>query len=167
LTVNGSAVPTSSGPTLGTEQSTASGTSFTFGSIPSGTKMIIVMLEGCSLDSTQQIDIELGDAGGIETASYVCTAMDCDGDDTNDVNTETAAFGLRVALTAGTVSGTFILTLKDSANFTWVCTALATNSATGMCITGGHKSLSAELTQLRLNGNASNFDAGSVNILYF
>jgi hypothetical protein len=156
----------SAGFTLATEQATTSGTAITFGSIPSGTTMIIINYEAVSYTSGNDPQITIGDSGGLETASYVSTAMSLASGGSPTAQTATAAFIVGDALSAGAAvwTGQAILTLKDSSNFTWICTANLKESATQNSVAGGQKSLSAELTQLSLVGGT--FDAGSVNIMY-
>ena len=157
----------SAGFTLGTEQATTSGTSVTFGSIPAGTKMIVIMFEGVSFSSTDQGACTIGDAGGLETSGYVATTV-------TNLDLSTGAAALRATSTADfpwgrplaaeVHSGQITLCLKDSANFTWV---EAHTMKTGVAVVstgGGHKSLTAELTQVSISGGT--FDAGSINIMY-
>jgi len=155
-------VAASSGFTLGTEQATTSGTSITFSSIPSGTKMIVIMFEGVSFTAQTNMDVTIGDSGGLETAGYLSICGNYVGSDAS-----TAEFVMKNdsgALDA--VSGNMILVLKDSSNFTWTSSHgvryghVDAFESSG----GGHKSLSAELTQLAISGGT--FDAGSINIMY-
>ena len=165
---NGSAVLSfidapSAGFTLGTEQSTGSGTSVTFGSIPTGTTMIVVMFEGVSFTGDIQTDLTIGDAGGLETSGYVAAAKDID---VGTETTSTAAFIYDDGAGAGSlITGQWTLSLKDAANYTWVATGVFTAMTGGtFTICSGHKSLTAELTQLQISGGT--FDAGSINIMY-
>ena len=76
LTSNGSAPPTfqdagGGGFTTTTVQATTSGTSWTFGSIPSGTQYIVISIQRLSFTASGSFPmIQLGDAGGIETAGH-------------------------------------------------------------------------------------------------
>ena len=165
---NGSAVLSfidapSGGFTLGTEQSTGSGTSVTFGSIPTGTTTIVVMFEGVSFTGDIQTDLTIGDAGGLETSGYVAAAKDID---VGAETTSTAAFIYDDGEGTGAqITGQWTLSLKDAANYTWVATGVFTSMTAGtFTICSGHKSLSAELTQLQISGGT--FDAGSINIMY-
>lgn len=169
LTSNGAgAAPTmqsiSSGPTLGTAQATTSGTSVPFGSIPAGTKLIIISFKGVSLSGTNSVAVQLGDAGGLETSGYINTTFDSVGSAT----TSTANFTMYGALAANSLSGTMTLALVDSATNQWVQShELRAATGTG-AHGGGEKALSAELTQLAIiSTGASTFDAGQVNIMYF
>ena len=153
------------GATLSSEQATTSGSAVTFGSIPSGTKMIIIQLADVSTNGTGGCGITLGDAGGLETSGYNGRATIAEGGGTIKNFTDHFEFGF---LNAGDVQhGQFICTLEDAANFTWVCTFLmGTSNAQNVWDGGGSKSLSAELTQVSLRTDDT-FDAGAASILTF
>lgn len=148
--------------TLLTEQATTSGTSFDF-TIPSGAKRVTIMLEGTSLSGTDDLFIQLGDSGGIETSSYVSRSENSGG----GTVTSTSAFVIDQSNGARVINGyTITLNLKDSANFTWICSGNGAND-TNMVWNSGAKSLSAELTTVRLTRSGTDtFDAGSVNVSY-
>ena len=154
----------SAGFTIGTEQATTSGTTVTFGSIPAGTKMIIMNLHGVSQTSGDNYwGVRLGDAGGIETSGYVSESVGDSGSMATATNR--LAFGDNV-VSSGDASGQMILTLQDASNYTW-CETFTIRTTTSELYNGaGVKSLSAELTQVQLYLSAGTFDAGAVNILY-
>jgi len=149
--------------TLGTEQSTSSGSSVTFGSIPAGTKRITIMFEGVSLTTSTDLLVTIGDAGGLETSGYVASSASSNGAGGGSSNNSTAAFNMEHGSTH-VFSGHMTLTLKDAANFTWVASHIGSALTTHVVFGGGHKSLSAELTQVSISGGT--FDAGSINISY-
>jgi len=173
LTSNGAgAAPTFQAPaagiTLGTQQASTSGTSIDFTGIPAGTKRIKVMFSGVSTNGTASIIIQLGDSGGFETTGYLGN------------NSFFAAVTVIAAFTTGfgvtsnhvaanIVHGTATLDLENASAFTWACTSALSNSVTPSQFLGsGVKSLSSELTQLRViasNGTDA-FDAGVINISY-
>ena len=153
----------SAGFTLATEQATTSGTSITFGSIPSGTKMIIIMFEGMSWTGSVNPDITIGDAGGLETSGYISETM-LISSGSHSYLSATASWEINQGAASTLLSGHMHLTLKDSANFTWICSYVVKGVTNDMTIGAGDKSLSAELTQLQIAGGT--FDAGSVNIMY-
>ena len=160
------------GLTLGTEAATTSGSSVTIGSIPSGVKFIVVSLAGVSIGADHQsLGIQLGDAGGLESANYVGLL--------HVLNSTTSAplacsssflliSGSGVAA-ANNFNGSLILTLEDSSNFTWAATggisANAQSSDRHWGQVNGTKALSAELTQVALISSGT-FDAGAFNIAY-
>jgi len=154
------------GGTLATQQATTSGTEFNFPGIPAGTKTIYVMLDGVSLDGTDEMMVQIGDAGGIENTGYAGSVSQ-----TGTVVAFSAGFQLTVAqAAANTYRIVLTLTLMDAATFKWAATSQSASSDTGVPISmgAGIKSLSAQLTQLTLTRTGTNnFDAGSVNILYY
>jgi len=156
------------GFTLATEQSTDIDptSSVTFGSIPAGTTMIVMMLEGVKTGGTQDMLVRIGDSGGIETSGYLGAggSMHATG------YTESRTDGYGIILNAETHdlhNGSVILTLKDSSNFTWTATGIAgsssNNQRTHAC--GGSKSLTAELTQVQFI-SLDVLQGGSINIMY-
>ena len=166
---NGSAVLSfidapSAGFTLGTEQATGSGTSFTFGSIPTGTTMIVIMFEGVSMNSTNNMDITIGDAGGLETSGYRSNSINIEAGQSQSATNSTSEFIVRSHSASQDTTGTMVLSLKDSSNYTWIETHVLLQDNTHVSFGGGSKSLSAELTQLQISGGT--FDAGSINIMY-
>lgn len=155
------------GITLGTEIASTSGTTIDFTSIPAGTKRIAIMFVGVSTNGTTDLLIQLGDAGGFETSGYLGVS----GNGAGGTNTAfTAGFGIITLSTAATVlSGTVTLTLENSTAFTWTAFgALGHSNTNQFAVTNGSKSLSAELTQVRIttvNGTDA-FDLGAINIQY-
>jgi hypothetical protein len=157
---------TKTGITLGTKQATTSGTAIDFTGIPAGTKKITIMLQGVSLSGTNNILAQLGDSGGFETTGYISTGANM----TTSANVFTSSTsGLIVGIAAASliVSGHIILTLSDAASFTWISSYKVKLNTGSMSIGAGEKSLSAELTQVRITRTGTDtFDAGSVNIQY-
>ena len=125
------------------------------------------MFEGCSEDGGGDIQVTIGDSGGLETSGYVSSGVWSNASDETVANvTTTTNFGMKSADTSGILNGIMTLALKDSSNFTWVSShSHAVTSHKAGC-GGGVKSLSAELTQVSIRFGGTNFDAGSINILY-
>ena len=151
---------------LGTAQ-TASGTAVNFTGIPSWVKRITVMFNGISLSGTSNFVVQLGNAGGVDTSSYLGAC--------NTFNT---------APSATNYSSGFLLT-EDTAGATWAIHGLMTitnvsgniwaeshsvgiTGIAGVSVGGGTKTLSSILTQIRItSGNGTDtFDAGTINIMY-
>jgi hypothetical protein len=164
------------GFTLATEQAVTSGTGVTFGSIPAGVKQIDLMFHEVSTSSTTSGDdilVQLGDAGGIEMSGYLSGGGSSDGGYMYTAG-YTTGFGLFTVsyIAAGDqlISGVMSFHLEDSANFTWLASGTykqkvgTTNE--NMSISGGSKSLTAELTQIKVGIEDGTFDAGAVNIKY-
>lgn len=145
-------------------QATTSGTTKDF-TIPAGAREIVVAIVGVSTDNTSNLLIQIGDAGGIEDTGYVSTAW------APGTSSATSTAGFLVTSSHGAsdvVSGTMTLKLVDAATFQWVATGSVLSSATiTMAISNGLKSLSAELTTVRVTSvTPDNFDAGLVGCSY-
>lgn len=147
---------------LGTPQVTTSGTTKDF-TISAGAKQITLSLDGVSLSGTDSLLVQLGDAGGIETSGYTSESVRVDG--SPNVATSTAGFIIRAVDAAALQSGSLILTLVDASTFTWSATgSFGIEGASVVTITSGSKSLSAELTTVRLAATGANtLDAGKAN----
>jgi len=158
----------SAGFTQGTEQSTASGSSVTFSGIPAGVQMIIVNLAGVSITAADNMKLQIGDAGGIETSAYSSSATNiANGVSPSTSAIETTGYSISCNDAAMALSGQAILTLEDAASFTWACShSIHMGTARVMLVGAGLKSLSAELTQLSLVPDSGTFDAGAMNIMY-
>lgn len=151
------------GATLGTEQTTTSGTTKDF-TIPAGAKRIIVMFNGVSQSNAggSNLGVQLGDSGGIETTGYLSAAAFS----TTVTSATDRLMVARLAGSADTVHGSVMLS-RINATHTWVAGGSLYDDAgtDGMVVCGGSKTLSAELTTVRVVVDNA-FDAGSVNVLY-
>lgn len=137
-----------------------------FTGIPATAKRITIMFDRISLTGTDQILVQIGDAGGIENTGYsgagtkiaVATATSI---------TSTIGFIIRMAAAADIASGMMVLTLIDAATFRWTSShALGESVAPGSKFGGGSKALSDTLTQVRITRTGTNtFDGGNLNLL--
>lgn len=149
--------------TIAAEQATTSGTEFDFFGIPTGTTEISVFLDGVSLSGTDNLLIQIGDDGGMETSGY-----DSGFNDTGALVTSTAGFIVRAAAGASVVDGTITLRLANASTFKWLASGTARGAGGGLVgSASGIKSLSAELDRVRLTRTGTDtFDAGAVSISY-
>jgi hypothetical protein len=149
--------------TLSTAVASTSGTSINFTGLPAWVKRLTVMFAGVSTSGTSNIQIQLGDSGGIENTGYVSTAS---------VNGTTLATSTAGFITSGTtaaattVNGWYAICLIGS-NI-WTGGGSLARADGNMNNAGGAKTLSDTLTQIRITtvNGTDTFDAGSVNILY-
>lgn len=154
---------------LGTQQASTSGTVILFSNIPSGVRRITIMLSGVSTSGTNNLIIQIGDAGGIETSGYLGSGTTITTATPATANF-TSGFGLtNTTLAAMLVHGSATLTLMNAATNTWACTSTLGHSNAGtISIGAGVKSTSAELNQVQVTsvGSTDTFDAGAINISY-
>jgi hypothetical protein len=157
------------GLTLTATQSTASGNNKNFGSIPAGTKQIILLFEGVSASATGCIGIQIGDSGGIETSGYQTTTTGILGATPASVERTDMFTLISVSVQLDHNWGTAFLTLQNSSTNQWAFSSLGSsdNNARMINISGGGKALSGELTQVQFYTLDSAFDVGgSVSISY-
>jgi hypothetical protein len=152
--------------TLSTEQATTSGTTKDF-SIPSGAKRIVVMVNGVSLNSAgPEIGIRLGDSGGVEDTGYTSISGEfTDADGAIDADSDTTAFRISTGDDAADAIYGSVILCRMNTTHTWVASGVIGQTGTASIVpVGGSKTLSGELTTVRLMGGT--FDAGAVNVMY-
>ena len=156
------------GITSGTAVASTSGTAIDFTSIPSWVKRITVMFNGVSTNGTSIVQIQLGDAGGIEATGYVGYGVRLGSSGSLYQAWSTGAAITNLVEAANLFSGSFTIQLLSS-NL-WVITGVGgvTNDTNRGLTMYGTKTLSDTLTQIRITtvGGTNTFDDGSINILY-
>ena len=150
--------------TQATPITTASGTSITFGSLPAGLSMIYVHFDGTSTDSTGNMDVQIGDGGGIETGGYTNT-YESNQDGTHTFANSSDAFTIFTDHTGDTVHGHMVLARLDSGH-EWTMSHTMRVTGNGNIYGAGSKDLSAELTQVLIKTSSGNFDAGRIGLSY-
>lgn len=148
------------------QQTTSSGTTFSFTGIPSWVTKIIIMFSGISFSSTDNLAVQIGDSGGTENTGYSSTS--CAVTDASATNSASAtnAFVVYVNGAGLSVTGQMTLTLLNDGN-RWISSHTLSRGASSCVMGGGTKALSGTLDRLTITRlGAGNFDAGSVNIWY-
>lgn len=148
-----------------TEQSTSSGTAFDF-TIPAGTRRIIITFRLVSLSGTDNILVQLGDAGGIESTAYTGESASITAASVA-VASSTAGFIINGGVAASSFVGTMELTWQSSALHTWISTHSLRRSTTTLVVGAGMKQTSAAVTTVRITRDGTDtFDFGVVNVHY-
>lgn len=150
-----------------TEWASTSGTSNTWTGIPSWATEIFIMFDSVSLNGTDNVLLQLGDAGGIETTGYrsslstISTGLAAG-------NSTTGFFAL--SMSAGSIiQGAITLRKLSTASNTWVQTgSFGHGDAAQTQHIAGSKTLSDVLTQLKVltSGGTVAFDLGTINVAY-
>ncbi len=150
---------------LDSEQPSTSGTSVNFTGISSSAKRITIMFEEVSTNGSDDLLIQIGDSGGLETAGYVSTTAQIDVSPI--IVSSTSGFVVSKGTAAAAVSGHMVLTnISDGDGLTWVSSHSTREDGTRVSCGGGTKTLSARLDRLSLvPTGADTFDNGSINIL--
>lgn len=153
---------------LGTPLATTSGTAQTFTGLPTGIRRITMNLTGVSLSGTDNLLLQIGPSGGLETTGYVSSSIIVvSAASSGTAVTSTSGIILNVASAAVTVGGRFILELENSSTNTWVCTFHGLSSSNNIPLSCGTKSLAGVLSQISLTRTGTDtFDAGEINIIY-
>ena len=151
----------------GTAVASTSGTSIDFTGIPSWVKRITVMFNVVSTSGTSPIQIQLGDAGGVETTSYAGSAVNIDGAIGGAANS--TGFQLSDSnAAASTMMGIATITLLGSNLWVFNFSGALGSGAGNNTVGAGVKTLSDVLDRVRIttvNGTDA-FDAGTINLLW-
>ena len=152
--------------TLATAQASTSGTSIDFTGIPSWAKRITVMFSEVSTSGTNDVLVQLGDAGGIENTGYVSTSNIYNNASGTAGANRTDGFAVYYASSTHLLTGHMLLTKIDANS--WVSSHAGKLVTTGVIGGAGSKTLSDTLTQVRITtvNGTDTFDAGEINISY-
>lgn len=138
---------------------TSSGTEVDF-AVPSTANRITIQFDQVSLNGTDDLLIQLGDAGGIETTGYVSG-----GAGSTTFTSSTSGFVIFVGAAAREFTGTMTLTRVGTSE-RWV--AAHTGVSTIAHYGGGAKTLSAAITTVRVTRTGSNtFDGSGVTSIRY
>jgi hypothetical protein len=151
--------------TSGTPLATTSGSSVEFTGIPTWAKKITVMFYGISVDTTNGIYVQIGPSGGVTTTGYTSTSIRGSGSPGSAA--QTSGFAIQGGGNAGnTWYGMMDIFLMDATNYYYVSTHSLYSNNSNAVYGGGGVATTGLITRVKLVGDATNFDAGSVNILY-
>lgn len=152
----------------GTAAASTSGVAIDFTGIPSWVKRITVMFNGVSTNGTSLPQVQVGDAGGIETTGYVGSSGSQSASGAGTAVYPGAGFYI-YDLGAATAVYLGVVVISSFDSNTWVGNGIVGRSdTTRSSYTTGSKTLSATLDRIRITtvNGTDTFDAGSINILY-
>jgi|TARA_R110000751_G_scaffold144201_1_gene247790 hypothetical protein len=148
----------SSGWTLGTPVATTSGTTVTFGSLPSTIKMAVLLMDEVSLDGNVDFDVTIGDSGGLHTSSYVSVSKP------SEMITSTAEFNIYNSNAGFNFTGAMTIMLQNASTFRYISTHVVSRGTNDVNKGTGVVTLDSVMTQISISGGT--FDAGAVNLMY-
>jgi hypothetical protein len=128
------------------------------------------MFDGVSTNGTTRVQVQLGDAGGVEATGYVSSVIQTT-ESASPTVSGTSPFTTGFPLGYGTIGSnrTGALIINSMGGNKWVAHGIVTdNNTSSTSQTAGVKTLSDTLTQVlvtTVNGTDA-FDAGSVNVMY-
>ena len=158
----------SAGGTLTAKQATTSGSSVDFTGIPAGTKWITMLFNSMGSNGTDLFGVQLGDSGGIETSGYLGNLSGIISGTSGQRAVYLNQFAIvNPAISAEAYCGIVHLRLFESSSYTWSMSSVMADEGGGQTnfFGAGQKSLSAELTQVRIM-TSNTFDEGNVSIQY-
>lgn len=163
-------LPSTLAPTLFVHLDTVnstSGTEIDFLDVPAHASELVVLFDRVSTNGTAQIIVQIGDAGGIETADYFGSAI-YSGGAGNFPASGVGVIGANNTAAAIYVGRMHLRKFDPSAN-KWIADGNLgrTDSANGH-IFAGVKELTAALDRVRVTtvGGANTFDGGQISVWY-
>lgn len=141
-------------------------TAANFTGIPAWVKRVTVIFEGVSLSGADNIIVQLGDSGGLETTGYLGgSGYSIQGGSTLSANF-TTGFGFYAGDAARVVHG--IMQIDNITGNKWVAgLSGGFSNAAAFSSGGGSKTLSETLDRVTVTRTGTNtFDAGTINIMY-
>lgn len=139
-------------------------TEINYTGIKSGAKRIAILFDSVSLSGTDEILVQIGDSGGVETTSYVSTSTVFDQAGGSSGASSTSGYVIRFADGTRSLSGS--LTLFHFGSNKWISNHTAKLTTTNVVSGAGDKTLSGELDRVKITVSGTNtFDGGEVNIL--
>ena len=158
------------GFTLVSPVASTSGTSIAFTSIPAGIKRFEILFNAVGSSGTNHFELQLGDAGGLETSGYASPSFYryAATTHTNSPYDAGAASHGTGDEAGNTCSGAWSGYLFEASSYTWVMTHMhGTDNQTRGSYGTSLKSLSGELDRISVNWHsADTFDAGSISLMY-
>ena len=156
--------------TLSAAQTTTTGTSKDFLTIPSGTKRVCINFMNVSTNGTSDVIVQIGDSTGIKNTGYLGTAAIISGGVATINLTTGFIVGFSNTPSAANVrQGKIELSLLDSTTNSWTCEGLIGMSNVAInSIVSGSNSLTNVLDRVRITtvNGTDTFDLGIVNITY-
>lgn len=141
----------------------ASGTAVDITGIPSWAKRVTLMLNDFSLSGTDNILIQIGDSGGIETTGYISSTTNT----TSTVVTTFTTAAILVSLASAGRSSRGIMSFVNMTGNVWVFSGCFNDGVANAQIVSGAKTLSDVLTQIRVTRSGTDtFDSGSINAIW-
>lgn len=144
-----------------------------FTGIPSWVKRITMVFDGISLSGSDNMLVQIGDSGGLETTGYVSVGANSRDGLTTVGATSTTGF---IVYNGSNATNYFYgsIRIENTSGNTWVASVVGTLGTSGgvpstanSTAGGGSKTLSATLDRITLTRAGTNtFDAGTVNIFY-
>ena len=159
------------GYTQGTKVSPTSGTTADFTGIPSDVKVIHLLFDQLERTNSSWGIVQLGDSGGFETTGYTSSVGYPGSGNTYVANSANDNSGLKMWYYGATKHSGIVTIMRFSTDQTqWIMSGRchAAEGGSYSCYSAVEKTLSADLTQIRITMASGAFSStgGDINILY-
>ncbi len=132
-----------------------------FTGIPADVRQVTIMLDQLSMSGSDDLLIQIGDSGGIETSGYISRSV------WTNASESTAGMIIRGQNSADKWTGSMTFTRVHTTNTFIQSHTVIDPDQNEQRVGAGSKTLSGELTQLKVKPSGSNtFDGGSVSITW-
>jgi len=141
----------------------ATGSSITFGSLPSTVRKITILLNNVGASGTDNLLIRVGTSGGLITTGYTSRSQYADASSTSG---STATNGFLHWQNSGSVESAGAIELFNITDDVWVEKGI-TSSSGALLFSAGVVDAGAQVTQVAIQLTGANtFDAGSFGLFY-
>lgn len=145
-------------------------TSVDFTSIPSWAKRVTILFNSLSTSGTSDVQIQIGDSGGVEITGYTGTASGIAAASVTSSLLAGAGFSFNDnGAAASNRSGIATIINMDINSILWVFSgSMAKTDTARSMVTTGIKSLSTVLDRVRITtvNGTDTFDSGSINLIW-
>ena len=148
---------------------TASGSSVTFGSIPSWVTKVTLLFNNLSTNGTTVVQVRAGTGGTLSATGYLAFQARISGAATCDLSQSITGVEVFGSAASSVRSGSITFIRLGSSN-TWIIEGMSSTTTTAdssrCCFYTGNVALSGELDIIGITCGANTFDAGQVNVIY-
>ena len=148
-----------SGPVTLTNQSTVE-----FTGIPDWAEFFVVTFRGVSVSTTNDVEIQVGDADAWITTGYQTSSGNNSG---SAIQGKTTSFFFNDLTDAGVISGRMVFQKDSDSNGLVMNGSVTANTSGGLHFTAGHLvHTDLVVTRVRLTIASGNYDSGIINLYY-
>ncbi len=162
-----STAPASSGGTLGTPQTTTSGTTALFTGMASTSKLIVINFDRVSASGTDAFTIQLGSGGSLQTSGY--NGFTTNILTLNNVWSSSAFLTTSPSIAASQIGGQIVLSLLNASTNVWsIASQLFTTTVSQFFWGAGTVTLAGTIDRFQVAMTGVNtFDNGQINFLAY
>jgi hypothetical protein len=147
----------------------ASGSSVTFGSIPSWVTKVTLLFNNLSTNGTTVVQVRAGTGGTLSSTNYFAFQARISGSATCDLSPSTTGVEVFGSAASSVRFGSITFIRLGSSN-TWIIEGMSSTATTSdssrCCFHTGNVALSGELDIIGITCGTNTFDTGTLNVIY-